>query len=132
MHAEAARELCLSFAGAYEDYPFGPEIAVYKVRSAASVGSAVEGKMFAAMRPDVQPPSISLKCEPALAVRLRAVHPEITGAWHMNKKHWNAVRLDGELTDDAVRDMIEDSYDLVVASLPKGQREALGWAGLAR
>lgn len=132
MDAEAVRELCLSFAGAYEDYPFGPDIAVYKVRSPASAGSAVDGKMFAAMRPDGEPLSISLKCEPALAVQLRAAHPEITGAWHMNKRHWNGVRLDGELTDEAVRDMVEDSYDLLVASLPKGQREALGWAGLAR
>ncbi|MCH6471970.1 MmcQ/YjbR family DNA-binding protein [Sinomonas terrae] len=132
MDAEAVRGLCLSFPGAYEDYPFGPEIAVYKVRSPASAGSAVEGKMFAAMRADAEPLSISLKCEPALAIQLRAVHPEITGAWHMNKKHWNSVRLDGDLGDEAVRDMVEDSYDLVVASLPRGQREALGWAGLAR
>lgn len=132
MDADAVRELCLSFPGSYEDYPFGPQVAVYKVRPPASAGSAVEGKMFAAIQPEQRPLSLSLKCDPALAVQLRAAHPEITGAYHMNKKHWNGVRLDGELGADAVRDMVEDSYDLVVASLPKGQRAALGWSGLAR
>ncbi|WP_331377454.1 MmcQ/YjbR family DNA-binding protein [Sinomonas humi] len=105
---------------------------MYKVRPPASGGSVVEGRMFAALPPDARPLTLSLKCEPALAVQLRAAHPEITGAWHMNKKHWNGVRLDGDLADETVRDMIEDSYDLVVASLPRGQREALGWAGLVR
>lgn len=132
MHADAVRELCLSFPGAYEDYPFGPETAVFKVRPPASAGSAVEPKVFALMRPEQRPLSVSLKCDPVLAVQLRAAHPEITGAWHLNKKHWNGVRLDGNLSDEAVRDMVEDSYDLVVASLPKGQREALGWSGLVR
>ncbi|NUP73036.1 MAG: MmcQ/YjbR family DNA-binding protein [Sinomonas sp.] len=132
MDADAVRELCLSFPGAYEDYPFGPETAVYKVRPLASAGSGVEGKVFALIRPDARPLSVSLKCDPALAVQLRAAHPEITGAWHLNKKHWNGVRLDGDLAWEAIRDMVEDSYDLVVASLPKGQREALGWSGLAR
>lgn len=132
MDADAVRELCLSFPGAYEDYPFGPETAVFKVRPPASAGSVVDHKMFALMRRDAQPLSVSLKCDPTLAEQLRAVHPEITGAWHLNKKHWNGVRLDGDLSDDAVRDMVEDSYDLVVASLPKGQREALGWSGLVR
>jgi predicted DNA-binding protein (MmcQ/YjbR family) len=75
--------------------------------------------------------SVSLKCEPALAEQLRAAHPEITGAWHMNKRHWNGVRLDGSLPDSMVRDMVEDSYDLVVASLSRKQQEQLGWARLA-
>jgi predicted DNA-binding protein (MmcQ/YjbR family) len=132
MDADAVRELCLSFPGAYEDFPFGPETAVFKVRSPASAGSAVDPKMFALMQPGAEPPSVSLKCDPALAVQLRAAHPEIRGAWHLNKKHWNGVRLDGDLGNDAIRDMVEDSYDLVVASLPKGQREALGWSGLVR
>ena len=70
---------------------------------------------------------MSLKCEPALAEQLRALHPEITGAWHMNKKHWNGVRLDGSLPDDMIRDMVEDSYDLVVASLSRNSGSS--WAG---
>ena len=62
-----------------------------------------------AFRPGARDFSVSLKCEPALAEQLRAAHPEITGAWHMNKKHWNGVRLDGSLPDEMVRDMVEDS-----------------------
>ncbi|WP_442853624.1 MmcQ/YjbR family DNA-binding protein [Arthrobacter sp. RIT-PI-e] len=71
---------------------------------------------------------VSLKCEPALAVRLRAAHPGITGAWHLDKKHWNGVRLDGDLPAEMVRDLVEDSYDLVVASLPVADRRAIGWS----
>jgi predicted DNA-binding protein (MmcQ/YjbR family) len=88
--------------------------------------------MFAASALDARDLSVSLKCEPALAEQLRAAHPEITGAWHMNKMHWNGVRLDGDLPDAMIRDMVEDSYDLVVATLSRKQREQLGWAGLAR
>ena len=76
--------------------------------------------------------SVSLKCEPGLAVQLRAVHPEITGAWHMNKTHWNGVRLDGNLPAEMIRDMVEDSYDLVVAGLSRKQQEQLGWARLEK
>ncbi|MGM0931585.1 MAG: MmcQ/YjbR family DNA-binding protein [Actinomycetota bacterium] len=127
MDATALREFCLSLPGAFEDFPFGPEASVFKVRAPGRAA-----KMFALS--DLQAPrlSISLKCEPALAQQLRAAHPEITGAYHMNKTHWNGVRCDGALPDDMLRDMIEDSYDLVVASLPRRDRESLGWMGLAR
>ena len=126
------KAICLSFPGAFEDFPFGPETSVFKVRAAVSGGSRHEAKMFAASALDALDLSVSLKCEPALAEQLRTAHPEITGAWHMNKTHWNGVRLDGALPDDMIRDMVEDSYDLVVASLSRKQREQLGWAGLAR
>jgi predicted DNA-binding protein (MmcQ/YjbR family) len=95
-----------------------------------SGGARHEAKMFALSAMDPGNWSVSLKCEPALAEQLRAAHPEITGAWHLNKRHWNGVRLDGGLPDDMIRDMVEDSYDLVVASLSRRQREQLGWAGL--
>lgn len=88
--------------------------------------------MFAASAMDDQNLAVSLKCDPVLAVQLRAAHPEITGAWHMNKTHWNGVRLDGSLPEAMVRDMVEDSYDLVVSSLTRKQQEQLGWARLAR
>jgi predicted DNA-binding protein (MmcQ/YjbR family) len=71
-----------------------------------------------------------MRCAQAHRRRSRAERREITGAWHMNKTHWNGVRLDGSLPDDMVRDMVEDSYDLVVASLSRKQREQLGWARL--
>lgn len=122
------REICLSFPGSYEDYPFGPETAVFKVRAAVSGGSRHDAKIFALSALDAAALSISLKCDPVLAVQLRSVHPEIAGAYHLNKTHWNGVRLDGALPDSMVRDMIEDSYDLVVASLSRKQQEQLGWA----
>lgn len=131
MDGALLRELCLGFPGAYEDFPFGPEASVFKVR-APSRGEDRPGKMFALSSLDAAPLRVALKCDPALAVQLRAVHPEITGAWHMNKRHWSDVRLDGGLTDRDARDLVEDSYDLVVAGLPRAQREALGWSRLAR
>ena len=131
MDAAALREICLSFPGAFEDFPFGPETSVFKVRAAVSGGARHEAKMFAASALDARELSVSLKCEPALAENLRAAHPEITGAWHMNKTHWNGVRLDGALPDAMVRDMVEDSYDLVVATLSPKQQEQLGWARLS-
>ena len=131
MDAAALKSLCLSFPGAYEDFPFGPDASVFKVRAPAG-GAERPGKMFALSVLDAVPLTVALKGEPTLLVQLRAAHPEITGAWHMNKTHWSDVRLDGALSDDDVRDLVEDSYDLVVASLPKAQREALGWSRLAR
>ncbi|MCU1572039.1 MAG: MmcQ-like protein [Micrococcaceae bacterium] len=70
---------------------------------------------------------MSLKCDPVLARQLRQAHPQITGAYHLNKEHWNGVDCDAGLPEDMIRDMIEDSYDLVVAGMPRAQRKALGW-----
>ncbi|SDP72146.1 Predicted DNA-binding protein, MmcQ/YjbR family [Arthrobacter sp. ok909] len=129
MDAVALRVLCLGFPGAFEDFPFGPETSVFKVR--AAVSGELRAKMFALSAMDEADFSVSLKCEPVLAQQLRAAHPEITGAWHLNKTHWNGVRLDGSLPDSMIRDMVEDSYDLVVATLSRRQQEQLGWARLA-
>jgi predicted DNA-binding protein (MmcQ/YjbR family) len=131
MDPAALRKICLSFPGAYEDYPFGPETSVFKVRAHVAGGARHEAKLFALSSMDPGDWYVNLKCEPNLAVQLRAAHPEITGAWHMNKTHWNGVRLDGALPDDMIRDMVEDSYDLVVAGLGRRQQEQLGWARLA-
>ena len=131
MDAAALRGICLGFPGAFEDFPFGPETSVFKVRAAVAGGARQDARMFALSALAAADLSVSLKCEPALAEQLRAAHPEITGAWHMNKLHWNGVRLDGSLPDAMVRDMVEDSYDLVVASLSRRQREQLGWSRLA-
>jgi predicted DNA-binding protein (MmcQ/YjbR family) len=130
MDAAQLKAFCLSFPGAYEDFPFGPETSVFKVRASVAGGARHEAKMFASSALDARNLSVSLKCEPALAEQLRAAHPEITGAWHMNKTHWNGVRLDGDLPDAMIRDMVEDSYDLVVATLSRKQQEQLGWARL--
>ena len=120
MTPAALRRACLAMPGAAETLPFGPENSVFKVA----------GKVFALSRLDRAPSlRISLKCEPGLAEQLRASHTAITPGYHLNKRHWNTVVLDGSLPDAMVRDMIEDSYDLIVAKLPKRPRQALGWTG---
>ncbi|MEO5778964.1 MmcQ/YjbR family DNA-binding protein [Arthrobacter sp. PAMC25284] len=131
MNAAGLRKVCLGFPGAFEDFPFGPETSVFKVRAAVSGGARNDAKMFALSAMDDAGLAVSLKCEPTLAQQLRAAHPEITGAWHLNKTHWNGVRLDGALPDSMIRDLVEDSYDLVVAGLSRAQQEQLGWARLA-
>lgn len=118
MTARALRKLCLGFPGAFEDFPFGPEHSVFKV----------EGKLFAISALASDPLRVSLKCEPELAEQLRAANPCIAPGYHLNKRHWNTVTLDGSLPDEMVRDMIEDSYDLIVAAMPRAVRERLGWA----
>lgn len=104
----ALRDYCLSLTGAFEDFPFGPEVAVMKVR----------GKMFAILPVDA-PLSISLKADPNEAVLQREQYKAITPGYHLNKRHWNTVRVDGELGDRHVLEMVEDSYLLVRQSLTK-------------
>ena len=119
MTAAQLRKLCLSFPGAYEDFPFGPETSVFKV----------EKKLFAISALDSSPLNVSLKCEPELAVELRGSYPDaVVPGYHLNKRHWNTVMCDGSLLDTMVRDMVEDSYDLIVAAMPAAVRERLGWA----
>ncbi|UMO99452.1 MmcQ/YjbR family DNA-binding protein [Amycolatopsis sp. EV170708-02-1] len=122
MKPAALRKICLGFPGAREEFPFGEDNSVFKVA----------GKVFALSPLKAKPLRISLKCEPDLAVRLRAGHPAIIPGYHLNKRHWNTVELDGSLTDDFVREMIEDSYDLVVAGLPKREQEKLNWVALSQ
>jgi predicted DNA-binding protein (MmcQ/YjbR family) len=85
------------------------------------------GKMFALSRLDQKPLRVSLKCEPLLAEQLREAHPAVLPGYHLNKRHWNTVLIDGSLSDRMIRDMIEDSYDLVVSALPAARRRELGW-----
>jgi predicted DNA-binding protein (MmcQ/YjbR family) len=114
MNPQQLRDHLLAFPGAGEDFPFDDEVSVFKVG----------GKMFAAARLDGEPLRVSLKCEPDLAVQLRADYPAVAPGYHLNKRHWNTVTLDGSLPDQLVADMISDSYHLVVASLPKARRPA--------
>jgi predicted DNA-binding protein (MmcQ/YjbR family) len=118
MDADELRAWCLRQPGAIEDFPFGPEPSVFKVA----------GKMFALSALDRAPLEVSVKCEPELAAQLRLTYPAIRPGYHLNKRHWNTITLDGGLADQLVRDLIEDSYDLVVSALPRRTREQLGWA----
>ena len=119
MTSAALRRCCLGLAGAVEEFPFGPENSVFKVG----------GKIFALSPLRARPLRVSLKCEPGLAEQLRASYPAIGPGYHLNKRHWNTIQLDGSIPDAMIREMIEDSYDLVVAQLPRATREALGWTG---
>ncbi len=122
MKPAALEKICLGFPGARLEFPFDKGTSVFKVA----------GKVFALGPLKAKPLRISLKCDPELAVRLRAEHPAIVPGYHLNKQHWNTVELDGSLTDSFVREMIEDSYDLVVAGLPKREQEKLKWVGLSQ
>jgi predicted DNA-binding protein (MmcQ/YjbR family) len=83
--------------------------------------------MFALSRLAQAPLEVSLKCEPMLAQQLREAHPAVLPGYHLNKRHWNTVIVDGSLPEQTIKDMIEDSYDLVVSQLPESGRRALGW-----
>lgn len=115
MNIEAVVNYCLSKLGATEGFPFGEDVLVFKVC----------GKMFAAMGLERRPLGINLKCDPAKALELRASHEEVQPAWHMNKKHWNTVVIEGNLSKSEIKEMIDDSYDLVVSKLTKKDREKL-------
>ena len=83
--------------------------------------------MFALSQLGADELRISLKCEPALAQQLREAHAEVIPGYHLNKRHWNTVLLEGSLPEQMIKNMIEDSYDLVVSGLPGRLRRALGW-----
>jgi predicted DNA-binding protein (MmcQ/YjbR family) len=119
MNPAELRDHLLSYAGAEETFPFGAETSVFKVA----------GKMFALSRLGAESLRVSLKCEPRLAEALRAAHPAVIPGYHLNKRHWNTVLIDGSLPAQMIRNMIEDSYDLVVSSLSASRRRALGWHG---
>jgi predicted DNA-binding protein (MmcQ/YjbR family) len=107
---------CLALPAAEETTPFGPEHLVYKVA----------GKMFALTSPDEYPPTANLKCDPDRALELRDRYEDITPGYHMNKKHWNTVNLSGRVPTPLIRELIDHSYQLVVASLPQKTRDSLG------
>ena len=119
MNASELRDYCLSLLGTSEEFPFGPNTSVFKVA----------GKMFALSALSEYPLRVSLKCDPPLAEELRKAHPAVVPGYHLNKRHWNTVTIDGSLPDQMVSDMVEDSYDLIVSKLPRVQRRALGWRG---
>ena len=101
-----------------EEQPFGPDVLVYKVC----------GKMFATLGIDDRDEMgrTNLKCDPDRAVQLREQHEAILPGYHMNKKHWNTLVLDGSLPPKLITELVDHSYDLVVAGLPKKMQAKLG------
>jgi predicted DNA-binding protein (MmcQ/YjbR family) len=106
---------CTAKPGAAEDYPLGDEVAVFKVAD----------RMFALVPLGEAPGSVSLKCDPELAISLRGRYAGVTPGYHLSKRHWNTVALDGTVPDEEVLELIDHSYDLVVARLTQAQRDQL-------
>ena len=115
MDALQARDYLLSKPEAWEDYPFGPGAAVFKIRQ----------KMFGLLIQDGAGARLNLKCDPLQAQMLRDIFEAVTPGYHMNKRHWNTVLLDGSLPDGEVQRLIDHSYGLVVRGLKVAQRRAL-------
>jgi len=105
MNIESLREYCISKKGADESFPFGEDTLVFKVK----------GKIFALVNLDGEL-SINLKCDPVFAIELRERYASVTPGYHMNKKHWNTVLLDGSVPDKEVQSWIDHSYDMVKGS----------------
>jgi predicted DNA-binding protein (MmcQ/YjbR family) len=114
MNIEDYRHYCLSKAGVKEEFPFDEQTLVFKVM----------GKMFALMDVDTFE-RVNLKCDPDLALELREQYLGIKPGYHMNKKHWNTVMLDGSVAYEDLLKWTDHSYDLVVAGLPKKDRDVL-------
>jgi predicted DNA-binding protein (MmcQ/YjbR family) len=109
MNAESLRTFCLAKKGVEESQPFGPDNLVYKVG----------GKMFLLVSLDAVPLQFNAKCDPDMALKLREHHNCVLPGYHMSKKHWNTVVVDGTVSDKMLLQWVLDSYNLVYESLPK-------------
>lgn len=114
MNIEELRDYCLNKKGVTECFPFDQVTLVFKVMN----------KMFALTSLDKEF-SINLKCEPNKAIELREQHNSIKPGFHMNKKHWNTVYVDGRLSDNFIKELIDHSYDQVVLKLTKKDKTEL-------
>jgi predicted DNA-binding protein (MmcQ/YjbR family) len=108
MNIETLRAYCLAKPAVEETLPFGPDTLVFKVA----------GKVFLLTGLDSDPLSFNIKCDPDLAVELRERYDAVKPGYHMNKKHWNTVTVDGSVSGKLIREWIDHSYELVVDSLP--------------
>lgn len=106
MDHKTVEEYILSMPNARLDYPFGTDVAVYKVGD----------KMFALISEDKQPLNLSLKCDPVLAETLREKYVTVMPGYHLNKKHWNTLVLTGEMPWEEVQALIQHSHQLVADS----------------
>ena len=109
MNTETLREYCLSKAGVEETQPFGPDNLVYKVN----------GKMFLLASLDEDPLTFNVKCDPEKAIELREEHTCVQPGYHMNKKHWNTIVVDGSVSVRQLMEWIDDSYQLVAGKSKK-------------
>jgi predicted DNA-binding protein (MmcQ/YjbR family) len=115
MNIETLREYCLSKKAVTESFPFGENTLVFKVKD----------KIFLLVSLSSNPLQFNAKCEPEKAIELREQYDAVQPGYHMNKKHWNTVIIDGSIPAALIKEMIDDSYNLIVQSLPKKTREEL-------
>jgi predicted DNA-binding protein (MmcQ/YjbR family) len=115
VNLEELRDYCLLKQGVTEGLPFGDDTLVYKVG----------GKMFL-LAGIADGNRFNVKCDPELAIELREQYPEVIPGYHMNKKMWNTVYMDGALTTKQLKEMVDHSYDLIVKSLPKKVQQEIG------
>ena len=115
MQFSAVRDYCLELMGTEEDFPFGPDLYVYKVK----------GKIFAILFSGQGEARLNLKCDPDEALALRDIFPAITPGYHMNKKHWNTLCLDNTVPEQEIKRQIDQSRLLVIRSLSKVQKQTL-------
>jgi len=109
MNIESLREYCLNKPGAEETLPFGPDTLVFKV----------EEKVFLLVGLDEEQLSFNVKCDPDKAIELREEFPCVLPGYHMNKKHWNTIVVDGSIPTKQLKEWIDGSYDLVAAKKKK-------------
>lgn len=112
MNSKTLYSYCLTKPGVIEDYPFGADVIVFKVAA----------KIFALMSRRSGQDNLSLKCDPDYSEILRKQYPSITPGYHLNKRHWNTLILDGSIPEQEIKQLIDHSYDLVYKSLPKKLR----------
>lgn len=115
MNIETLQQYCLTKKGVTEETPFGPDNLVYKVG----------GKMFLLASLDAILLQFNVKCDPDNAVQLRDTYPCVMPGYHMNKKHWNTVTVDGSVSDKQLQEWIDASYSLVLDSLPKNRKQEI-------
>jgi predicted DNA-binding protein (MmcQ/YjbR family) len=114
MHIENIREYCLAKSKVTESMPFGDETLVYKVMDKMFLLMNLEGEL-----------RINIKCDPEEAIRLRETHQAVLPGYHMSKKHWNTVIIDGTIPGELILKWIDKSYNLVVSGLPKSVQKSI-------
>jgi len=116
MHVEEIREYLLLKDNVTEGFPFGEDTLVFKVKT----------KIFALVSLDSSPLQFNVKCDPEEAIRLREEYPDtVLPGYHMNKKHWNTINIEGTLSDAYVMKLIDHSYDLVISALSSKDKAIL-------
>ena len=115
MNQEFLRDYCLKKKGVTEELPFGNDTLVFKVM----------GKIFMLTGLESDSLRINVKCDPEIAMELREKYEAVYPGYHMNKKHWNSVVIDGTIPQIEILKMIDDSYDLVISAMPKKLKEQL-------